>query len=73
MDTPGIVEPLTHVTPPVGSSEPDVLTGVIFDGEQAPRARALAFVQSHGRSMAWQASMPRDAKQADIESLSSEG
>ena len=58
MDTPGIVEPLAHVTPPVGSSEPDVLTGVIFDGDREPSARALAFVQSHGRSMAWQESEP---------------
>lgn len=56
MDTPGIVKPLAHVAPPIGSSEPDVLTSVIFDGGKAPHAEALAFVQSHGQSMAWQAS-----------------
>ena len=53
MDTPGIVEPLAHVSPPVGSPEPDVLACVIFDGRRAPHSEALAFVQSHGQSMAW--------------------
>jgi hypothetical protein len=56
MDTPGIVEPLANVAPPIGSSETDMLTGVVFDGEQPLHAEALAYVQSHGRSMAWQAS-----------------
>ncbi len=55
MDTPGIVEPLVHVTPPIERSEPDLLAGVIFDGGHDPHAEALAFVQSHGQSMAWQA------------------
>jgi hypothetical protein len=55
MDTAGIVEPLAHVTPPSGSSEPDVVTGMIFDGAQPPVAEVLAFVQSHGQSMSWQA------------------
>jgi hypothetical protein len=55
MDTPGLVEPLAHVTPPTGSSEPDVITGVIFDGVRPPHAGVLAFVQSHGQSMSWQA------------------
>jgi len=53
MDIPGLVGPVDDVTPPTGSSQPDVLTGVIFNGTQAPQAEALAFVQSHGQSMSW--------------------
>jgi Uncharacterized protein conserved in bacteria (DUF2332) len=53
MDMPGLVESVAHVSPPTGSSEPDVLTGVIFHGAQTPQAEALAFVQSHGQSMSW--------------------
>ncbi len=53
MDMPGLVESVAHVTPPTGSSEPDVLTGVHFNGAEAPQAETLAFVQSHGQSMSW--------------------
>jgi Uncharacterized protein conserved in bacteria (DUF2332) len=56
MDTAGIVEPLEHVTPPSGSSEPDVVTAITFNGAQPPLAEVLAFVQSHGQSMSWMAS-----------------
>jgi hypothetical protein len=56
MDVPGLVESLADVTPPTGSSEPDVLTAVTFDGADTPRSEALAFVQSHGQSMSWLAS-----------------
>jgi hypothetical protein len=53
MDIPGLVESVAHVTPPTGSTEPDVLTGVLFNGAEAPQAETLAFVQSHGLSMSW--------------------
>ena len=53
MDIPGLVELVAHVTPPTGSTEPDVLTGVLFNGAEAPQAETLAFVQSHGLSMSW--------------------
>jgi hypothetical protein len=53
MDMPGLVEWAPHVTPPNGSSEPDVLTGFLFNGTEAPQAETLAFVQSHGLSMSW--------------------
>ena len=56
MDLPGLVEPVAHVTPPTESTQPDVLTGVVFDRAEAPRAETLAFVQSHGQSMSWLAS-----------------
>lgn len=54
MDTHGIVEPLAHVTPPTGRAETDLLAVAVFDGTGEPDAEALAFVQSHGQSMAWQ-------------------
>ena len=53
MDIPGLVDSTAHVTPPTGSSEPDLLTGLIFDGAPNPQVEALAFVQSHGQSMSW--------------------
>lgn len=53
MDIPGIVDLVPHVIPPTGSTEPDVITGVLFDGAEAPRAEILALVQSHGLSMSW--------------------
>lgn len=53
MDIPGLVEQVADVTPPTGSSQPDVLTSVIFNGTHTPEAQALAFVQSHGHSMSW--------------------
>jgi hypothetical protein len=53
MDIPGLVESVARVTPSNGSSEPDVLTGVIFDGTQTSQVETLAFVQSHGQSMSW--------------------
>ena len=56
MDAPGVVELLAGAAPPAGSLQSDVLTGVTFEGEGPPRAEVLAFVQSHGMSMAWQAS-----------------
>ncbi len=40
MDTAGIVEPLEHVTPPSGSSEPDVVTAITCDGAQPPLPRS---------------------------------
>ncbi len=51
MDIPGLVESAARLEPT--TSEPDVLTGVIFDGNEPPQATALALVQSHGRSMTW--------------------
>jgi hypothetical protein len=56
MDAPGVVELSDGQAPPSGGVESDVLTGVIFDGSAPPRAEVLAFVQSHGMSMAWHAS-----------------
>ena len=53
MDIPGLVESVARVSPSNGSSEPDVLTGVIFDGTQTSQVETLAFVQSHGQSMSW--------------------
>jgi hypothetical protein len=53
MDIPGLVESVAQLTPQTGSAEPDVLTGVIFDGAEAPQAEVLALVQSHGLSMSW--------------------
>ncbi len=55
MDAPGVVELLAgEEVPPPGSVESDVVTGVMFEGGRPPRAEVLAFVQSHGQSMAWQ-------------------
>jgi hypothetical protein len=56
MDAPGVVELLAGSAPPEGSAESDLLTAVTFDGAAPPQADVLAFVQSHGMSMAWQAS-----------------
>ena len=56
MDAPGVVELLAGAVPPEGSTESDVLTGVMFEGGAPPRAEVLAFVQSHGMSMSWHAS-----------------
>ena len=53
MDVPGLVESVAHVAPPTGSTEPDVLTSVHFNGAEPPQAETLAFVQSHGLSMSW--------------------
>ena len=56
MDAPGVVEiPEDEMGPPPGSVESDVLSSVMFDGATTPRAEVLAFVQSHGQSMVWQA------------------
>jgi hypothetical protein len=55
-DAPGVVELLGAESPPAGSTESDVLSGVTFEGDASPRAELLAFVQSHGQSMAWLAS-----------------
>jgi hypothetical protein len=59
MDGPGVVDLLAGEAPPPGSLESDVLSAVIFDGATPPQAKVLAFVQSHGMSMAWQDS-PRE-------------
>jgi hypothetical protein len=57
MDAPGGVELLAgQEVPPPGSLESDVLSAVTFEGGAPPRAEVLAFVQSHGQSMVWQAS-----------------
>jgi hypothetical protein len=56
MDAPGVIEHMAQEVPPAGNSEADVVTGVVFDGQEAPHAEVLAFVQSHGMSMAWRAS-----------------
>jgi hypothetical protein len=57
MDAPGVVELLAgEEVPPPESVQSDVLSGVTFEGETPPRAEVLAFVQSHGQSMVWQAS-----------------
>ncbi len=56
MDAPGVVELLAEDAPPTGSMESDLFSSVTFDGAAPPRAEVLAFVQSHGMSMAWQAS-----------------
>jgi hypothetical protein len=56
MDAPGVVELVAEEAPPRGSAESDLLAGVSFDGAAPPRAEVLAFVQSHGTSMAWRAS-----------------
>ena len=56
MDAPGVVDLLDgEEVPPPGSPESDVLSGVTFGGGAAARAEVLAFVQSHGRSLAWRA------------------
>jgi hypothetical protein len=55
-DAPGVVELLAAEAPPAGSIESDWLSGVTFQREAPPRAELIAFVQSHGQSMAWQAS-----------------
>ncbi len=52
MDIPGLVESMARLEQAT-ASEPDVLTGVVFDGQQSPPAQTLALVQSHGRSMTW--------------------
>ncbi len=57
MDAPGVVELPTGVAvPSTESTETDVLTSVTFAGGTSPRTEVLAFVQSHGQSMVWQAS-----------------
>lgn len=53
MDIPGLVGPVAHPIPQTSGSEPDVLTGVIFSGADAPQVETLACVQSHGQSMSW--------------------
>jgi hypothetical protein len=55
MDAPGVVEHVAEETPPPGSVESDVLSIVTFDRGASPQSEVLAFVQSHGSSMAWQA------------------
>jgi hypothetical protein len=53
MDAPGVVELVAGVeVPPAGSVESDVLSSVRFEGGKV-RSDVLAFVQSHGQSMAW--------------------
>jgi hypothetical protein len=56
MDAPGVVELPAGEAPLAGSAESDLLTALTFDGATPPRADVLAFVQSHGMSMAWRAS-----------------
>jgi hypothetical protein len=57
MDAPGVVEfPAGEFGPSRGSVESDVLSSVWFDGATEPDPQVLAFVQSHGQSMAWHAS-----------------
>jgi hypothetical protein len=57
MDAPGVVEfPEGESVPSPGGAESDVLSCVWFDGDTAPDAQVLAFVQSHGQSMVWNAS-----------------
>ncbi len=55
MDAPGVVELLAGQAASAGSAETDVLGSVTFEGARPPQAEVLAFVQSHGQSMAWQA------------------
>jgi hypothetical protein len=55
MDAPGVVDLLADKVPLSGSTESDVLGIVTFEGDTPPRANVLAFVQSHGMSLAWQA------------------
>jgi hypothetical protein len=59
MDAVGVVDSDTAPTPPVGSAETDVVTGVVFDGDRPPDGELLAYVQSHGQSMNWQAERQR--------------
>ncbi len=55
MDAPGVVDLFSgDVDPPPNSVESDVLSAVRFGGEGDPQAEVLAFVQSHGQSVAWQ-------------------
>ena len=57
MDAPGVVEALASGELPAAEGvESDVLSVVTFEGVHQPRAEVLAFVQSHGQSMLWQAS-----------------
>lgn len=56
MDAPGVIEQVSEGIPPAGSAEADVLTGRVFDGGTSSHAEVLAFVQGHGKSMAWRAS-----------------
>jgi hypothetical protein len=56
MDAPGVVEMVAGEVPPSGGVESDVVSLVTFEGDTAPRAEVLAFVQSHGMSLDWQAS-----------------
>ncbi|HEY6474491.1 MAG TPA: DUF2332 family protein, partial [Acidimicrobiales bacterium] len=55
MDAPGVVEMVAGEVPPSDSVESDVASLVTFEGDAAPRAEVLAFVQSHGMSLDWQA------------------
>ena len=55
MDAPQVVELAAGEAPATGSLESDVLSGVTFDGGAPPQTDVLAFVQSHGQSMAWRA------------------
>jgi hypothetical protein len=55
MDAPGVVEMVAGEVPPSGNVESDVISLVTFGGDAAPRAEVLAFVQSHGMSLDWQA------------------
>jgi hypothetical protein len=60
MDAPGVVElPTGEPVPLPESPESDVLSSVTFEGGGLPRVEVLAFVQSHGQSMAWRASGER--------------
>ena len=56
MDAPGVVEFFSNeVVPQPGSRESDLLGAVTFSDGKPLRANVLAFVQSHGQSMAWRA------------------
>ena len=55
MDAPGVVDMVAGETPPAWNVESDVVSLVTFEGDAAPHARVLAYVQSHGLSLNWQA------------------